>query len=79
MGEQELKDEARGQRDGMTVVGWGCLVAAACCAALALIGAGWLVYLACRCWPALERWSPPLGWALMAFGAVCLCVPKREG
>ena len=44
----------------------GCLVASAGALALLAVLAGWLVYLACGRWTALERALPPLG--LVALG-----------
>lgn len=52
--------------------GWGCLVAGACAVAVALLGGGWLAYLACCRWQRLEDLAV-LGW-FPAAGALWIAV-----
>ena len=58
---------------------FGCLAAAACLGALALIVIGWLVYLAAFRKPDLAAAAQPLGWAAWAFGtaAAAAKLPRR--
>jgi hypothetical protein len=57
--------EAREYCDGQP---FGCLAAAACAAALALIAVGWVIYAVCCRHPLTGSLAQPLGWAGWAFG-----------